>query len=282
MARIKPLSEILEKYYKLKIRATPFCSGCGNGITGQAITRAVDRIGLPRDKLAMIIGIGCNLFMTADLTYDQLVGAHGRGCAYATGLKLARPDLTVIVIGGDGDTGAIGGNHFIHAARRNIDITLIISNNFIYGRTGGQYGPTTPMGSFTTTAPYGLVEPPFDFCKLAEAAGATFVARGTTYHTIQLIDVIEKGILHKGFSVIDVISQCPEIYGRRNPVRMGRTGSEMMKWMRDHCISVERAKKISTEELQGKIMIGVLVDKEAPEFTSEYREVIQRVQKGME
>jgi 2-oxoglutarate ferredoxin oxidoreductase subunit beta len=282
MPRITPLSDIIERYFKTKARTSQHCAGCGNGIIGQALARAVDRIGLPRSKVGMAIGSGCNIFITADFAYDQLVGAHGRAPAYATGLKLARPDLTVIVVAGDGDTGAIGGNHFIHAARRNIDITLIISNNFIYGRTGGQYGPTTPIGSITTTAPYGLVEPPIDFCRLAEASGATFVARGTTYHVTQLIDLIEKAILHKGFSVIDVINQCPESYGRLNPKRMGRTGTEMMKWMRDHSISVEKAKDATTEELRDKIIIGVFVDKEATEFTSEYKKTIQRVQEKKE
>jgi len=161
----------------------------------------------------------------------------------------------VIALAGDGDTGAIGGNHFLHAARRNIDVTLIISNNFIYGRTGGQYGPTSPAGSFTTTAPHGLVEPTVDFCKLAEAAGATFVARGTTYHTTQLVDLIAKGIVHKGFSVVDVISQCPESFGRLNPKRMGRTGAQMMKWMRENAI-LSSGQESYGRRAVNKIMIG--------------------------
>jgi len=281
MSKITPASKILETYYPNKTKASSFCPGCGIGITGQALARALESIGIPLDKVAVMAGAGCHGFTTADFACDQYLGAHGRALASATGLKLARPDLTVVTLAGDGDTGAIGGNHFLHAARRNVDVTLIISNNFIYGRTGGQYGPTSPAGSVTTTAPHGLMEPTIDFCKLAEAAGATFVARGTTYHTTQLVDLIGKGILHKGFSVIDVISQCPESYGRLNPQRMGRTGTQMMKWMRENAVSVEKAKKATAEELANKIRIGIFVEKEAPEFVAEYQKLVKRVQREM-
>jgi 2-oxoglutarate ferredoxin oxidoreductase subunit beta len=279
MARLERQTDLLSQYFKTSGLPTQWCSGCGCGIVSQALIRAIHRTGIQSERFAFVTGIGCNGFIPRYLNFNELHVTHGRAPAYATGLKLARPDLEVILIQGDGDCAAIGGNHFIHAARRNINLTAIVSNNFIYGRTGGQYGPTTFQGDYATTAPYGLIEPAFDLCKLAEAAGATYVARGTVYHALQLIPIIEKGIEHRGFSFIEVITQCPTNYGRRNREKMGATGVEMMRWQKEHAVSVEKARTMSDEELKDKIVIGTFVDKDRPEYTEQYAALRERVLK---
>ncbi len=280
MAKIAPLSEIMQRQYNVSLYGSwGICAGCGGGILIQALARTLDRIGISHDSVVLLHGIHCSGSQVGALDYAVMGGLHGRSVAYATGLKLARPELTVITVQGDGDAVGIGGNHFIHAARRNIDITVIINNNFTYGRTGGQYGPTTPKGAFATSARYGNVERPLDICKLAEAAGATFVARGTTYHVIELIDVLEKAIRHRGFSVVDVIMQCPTAFGRYNRALTGASAPEMLKWIRDNAIRIGGAKETRTQELEGKFVIGVFVDIEAPVYGDEYEKVIQAAQK---
>ena len=278
MAKITPVTQILERQYVdvSDLKAYGMCAGCGGGTVVQALARALDRIGTRREDVVFIKGIGCSGSQVGALDYSILRGLHGRAPAYATGLKLARPELKVITLQGDGDSVAIGGNHFIHAARRNIDITIIVNNNYTYGRTGGQFGPTTPPGAIATSAPYGVIESPFDVCKLAETAGATFVARGTTYHIVELIDIMEKGILHHGCSVIEVLSQCPTSYGRYNPLdKMGGTAPEMMKWMRDNAVRLTRAKDMTEEELEGRPIIGIFVDRQAPEYNDECERLIE-------
>jgi 2-oxoglutarate ferredoxin oxidoreductase subunit beta len=278
LVAITPLSEILERQYAKEIFSIGTCPGCGGGIVAQALARAIDRAGIDKDKVVIVQGITCSGSPTNLLDYNNVWGLHGRGPAYATGLKLTRPELTVIVMQGDGDGLAIGGNHLIHAARRNIAITSIINNNFTYGRTGGQYGPTTPRGAKATSAPFGTVEAPFDVCKLLENAGATFVARGTTYHATELIDLFEKAILHHGFSAVEVITQCPVNFGRHNPEITGRTGPEMLKWMRDNIIRIDESRKEVPNGRVKKLVRGIFVDREEPEFVSEYYTVIQKAQ----
>jgi 2-oxoglutarate ferredoxin oxidoreductase subunit beta len=207
-----------------------WCPGCGNGIVMGSMLRAVAAIGLNKDKVAVVSGIGCSGRTSTYVDFNTLHTTHGRALTFATGLKMARPDMTVLVVMGDGDALAIGGNHFIHAARRNIDLTAIIFNNYIYGMTGGQVSPTTPPGMIASTATVGNIEHAFDIVKLAEAAGASFVARGTAFHTTHLDEVMEKAIRKKGFSVLDAITQCPPIYGRYN--RLGAP-SNMMKWQEE-------------------------------------------------
>ena len=280
MAKIIPLAEIREKYFITSILPTPWCPGCGNGSLGNGLLQAIHRTGLDPKKIVLISGIGCNGYLTRYLRFDDLHVLHGRTPAVATGLKMARPDLKVIAIQGDGDAAAIGGNHLIHAARRNIGVTTIVSNNFIYGRTGGQYGPTTPKGTFSTTSPFGLEEPPFDLCALMVAAGANFVARGTSYHVMQLIDLMERGLTHPGFSFLEVITQCPTSYGRKNPER-GMTGPEMLRWQKENTIAIERADGMPEEELRGKIVTGIFVDRNRPEYGPEYEKVRRRAQKGV-
>jgi 2-oxoglutarate/2-oxoacid ferredoxin oxidoreductase subunit beta len=277
MPKIIPLDKIREKYFFTNILPTPWCKGCGLGSLGNAMLQAFERLGLDQKKTALISGIGCNGYLTRYLKFDDLHALHGRTPAMATGLKMARPDLKVITIQGDGDAAAIGGNHLIHAARRNIGITAIVSNNFTYGRTGGQYGPTSSKGSYSTTSPYGLEEPPFDLCSLMVAAGANFVARGTSYHVVQLTDLMEKAMGHKGYSFIEVVTQCPTNYGRRNPAD-GVTGPAMLRWQKENAISVEEAAGMSEEALRGKVVTGVFVDRDRPEYNEQYDAIRQRAQ----
>jgi len=266
---------IYEGYLRIAMMPNIWCPGCGNGIVLKALLRAIDRLQLPKDDVCVISGIGCSSRLPGYVDFNTLHTTHGRALAFATGVKLAKPKMTVIIISGDGDALAIGGNHFIHAARRNIDLTLILFNNFIYGMTGGQYSPTTPPGRFASTAPYGHIEPPFDICKLAEASGATYVARGTAYHAAQLDRLIEGGIQKKGFSLIEVVVQCPTIYGRRN--RLGDAIS-MLKWQKESSIGAKAAEKLSPKELAGKVITGVLFSRERPEYCQEYEKVISRAQ----
>lgn len=271
------LSQLVNKYFYTHQFPTMWCPGCGNGTVAMAMVRAIDRLGLDFDKVINVAGIGCACVAHWYTTFTALQTAHGRALASATGIKLANPELTVVVTLGDGDCAAIGGNHLIHACRRNINLTAIVYNNFNYGMTGGQVGPTTPLAAITSTAPYGNLEPPFDLCKLAEAAGATYVARGTVYYVRELISLIERGMKHKGFSFVDVLTPCPTIFGRRN--KLGTPG-QMFKAQQQSTVSAKKAQEMSPEELQGKLLRGVLVEKEAPEFTEEYDKLIARVQKG--
>ena len=231
---------------------------------------------MDKDKTVLVSGIGCSSRAPVYVDFNTLHTTHGRAIPFATGIKLANPDLTVVVFTGDGDAAAIGGNHLIHAARRNVDLTVIILNNSIYGMTSGQYSPQTPTGAFGTTAPYGNIERPFDLCKLAEAAGATYVARGTAFHARLLPPLIEKAIQNKGFSLVEAISQCPVYYGRKNKIS---TPVDMLKWQKDHAVSVKQAQSMSAEEMTGKFVIGELTNSPAPEYTEEYQKIIEQAKK---
>ena len=244
-----------------------WCPGCGNGIVLGALIRAVDRVGLDRDQVVLVSGIGCSGRMTTYADFNTVHTTHGRALTFATGIKLAREDLTVIVIMGDGDATAIGGNHYIHAARRNIDMTAIIINNNIYGMTGGQNSPTTPYGANSTTTPYGMIEQSFDISGLAVAAGAPFVARSTVYHAAHMDGLIEKAIRKKGFSVVEALSNCHIQYGRRNKMS---SPIKMIEWYKDHTVRVEAAAKLSPEEAEEKTVIGILADRERRSYEEEY------------
>jgi 2-oxoglutarate ferredoxin oxidoreductase subunit beta len=263
-----------EKYLRLNRLPHIWCTGCGCGIVLKALLRAIARCNIPKDDVALVSGIGCSSRTSGYVDFNTLHTTHGRAIAFATGLKLAKPKLTLIVVTGDGDATAIGGNHFIHGARRNMDMTVIIYNNHTYGMTGGQVSPTTPIGNRASTAPYGNIEPAFDISELGIAAGASFVARSTCYHATQLDKLIARGILKKGFSLIEVLSPCPTYYGRFN--RLG-TSVDMLRWYKENSIAVERARKMSDEERRGKIVIGVLHDIERSEFCEEYQRLIKRV-----
>ncbi len=252
-----------------------WCPGCGLGILLGAIIRAIDRTGFAKDDIVLVSGIGCSSRLPVYVDFNTLHTTHGRALTFATGVKLAKPRLKVIVVMGDGDAIAIGGNHFIHAARRNIDLTAIVVNNRIYGMTGGQYSPTTPDGMKSTTTIYSSIEQAFKISELAVAAGASFVARGTVYHANQLSGLMEKGFLKQGFSVVEVISHCHTQYGKLN--RMGGAVA-MLEWQRDHAVPVEQAVKMSQESLADKFLTGVLVDREMTVYQDEYEKVRARAQ----
>jgi 2-oxoglutarate/2-oxoacid ferredoxin oxidoreductase subunit beta len=269
------MSEFLS-YFRQDNLPHIWCPGCGHGIVTGALVRAIQRKGLDKNKVCIVSGIGCSSRAVGYLDFDTVHTAHGRALAFATGIKLARPELKVVVMTGDGDCTAIGGNHFIHAARRNIGITTIVMNNNIYGMTSGQYSPMTPKGMYGTTAPYGNLERSFDLCELAKAAGATYVGRATAYHVSLLIDLIAAALDNEGFSVVEALEPCPTYFGRKN--NLG--GSvEMLELLKRNAVSVKAAAALSPEELVGKTLIGELYKAPAPEYTADYDELIAKVQR---
>jgi len=272
-------SETLQKLRKNKKFPTIWCSGCGIGIVMGALIRAIDRLSLDIDKVALVAGIGCTARMPVYMDFNTLHTTHGRALAFATGLKIARPDMKVIAIMGDGDAIAIGGNHFIHAARRNLGITAIVVNNTIYGMTGGQYSPTTPLGGLATTAPYGNVEPPFPICDLAIAAGASYVARSTVYHALELDKFLAEAIAKDGFSVVEAVSYCHTTFGRLN--KLG-TAVDMMRSLKDNSLVKSALDKLSPEEQAAntKIVRGKFIDVDRPQYTQVYDNLITRTQIG--
>ena len=247
-----------------------WCPGCGHGIVLNSLLRAIEKLGMSKNEIVVVSGIGCSSRISGYVDFHTLHTIHGRALAFATGVKMSLPELNVIVPMGDGDALAIGGNHFIHAARRNIDLTAIVMNNRIYGMTGGQYSPLSGYGTLATTAPYMNIDYAFDTVELAKAAGASFVARSTTYHVQQLSKILRQAILHEGFSVVEVLSQCPTYFGRKN-----RAGSavDMMEFFKNHTTPIgSKAKK----EHPDLIERGVFVEKEVPEYCSEYDKIIER------
>lgn len=257
-----------------------WCSGCGIGVVLASLIRAIDSLQLDRNEVILISGIGCSSRAPVYVDFNTLHTTHGRALSFATGIKMAKPHLKVIVIMGDGDATAIGGNHLIHTCRRNIDLTTVIINNSIYGMTGGQYSPTTPHEGLSTTSPFGNIEAPFDICNLVSCAGATFVARGTVYYARQLEKMIRKGIEHRGFSVIEAITPCPTLFGRLN--KMG-SAVEMLNWQKQHALPLTEVQKrwsqdldMRKEELKGKFLTGVFTEREAPEFVEEYQKVVAK------
>jgi len=250
-----------------------WCPGCGIGILMGSIIRAVDALGWKKDDVVMSSGIGCTSRMPVYVDFNTLHTTHGRALAFSTGVKLANPELQILAVMGDGDALAIGGNHLIHTARRNLDMTAIVVNNSNYGMTGGQFSPTTPEGAKTSTTPYGMIEPTFDACDLARSAGASFVARGTVYHVMELDKFLQKAMRKKGFSLVEVLSPCPTSFGRRNkqadPV-------EMMENLRDGTVNTAQAKKMKPEELEGKIVRGIFHDIEKKEYLERYEDLCAR------
>lgn len=252
-----------------------WCAGCGIGIVMGSLVRAVANLDLDKDRVAVISGIGCTGRMPVYLDFNTMHTTHGRALAFATGLKMARPDMTIIVVMGDGDALAIGGNHFIHAARRNIGLTAVIVNNSIYGMTGGQVSPTTPSGKLATTAPYGNIDQSFPIAELAKAAGASMVARGTVYHVAELDKLLTQALQKKGFSVVEAVSYCHTGYGRLN--REGRP-VDMMRALKENTVTFKVAAEMSAEELQGKIVRGLLHQVDLPEYTELYAQVVAGAQ----
>ena len=261
-------------YLRLPMFPHIWCAGCGDGIVLKALLRAVHRVGLAKDQVCMVSGIGCSSRLTGYVDFNTLHTTHGRPLAFATGIKMARPDMHVFVITGDGDAMAIGGNHFIHACRRNIGITTILFNNRIYGMTGGQLAPTTPEGAVASTARYGSIDPPFDPCRVAIACGASYVARGSSYHAQQLERLIEGGIRNKGFSLVEVVTNCTTYYGRPN--RMSLT--DLLRWEKENSVNVKAAAQMTPEQLRDKFTVGVLHQEARPEYSAVYADLVARVQ----
>ncbi len=270
-------SQVIQQNFRVDRLPHIWCPGCGHGILMRSISVAIDELNLDKDKVCIVSGIGCSSRAAGYMNFNTLHTTHGRALAFATGLKLANPDLHVIVVTGDGDASAIGGNHLIHACRRNIDITTIVFNNNIYGMTGGQYSPTTPTGDKGTTAPYGNIDKPFDICSLACGAGATYVARATAYHAKQMVEYVKKGINHKGFSLIEGMSVCPTYYGRKN-----KKGSvvDMMNALKDSFVDIKLKEKLSDEKLKNKVFMGEFKNVIEPEYTQEYLKIIEMFKKG--
>ena len=252
-----------------------WCAGCSHSSVMRALCQAIENAGLDRKKTVIVSGIGCSSRAVGYLNFSTIHTTHGRALAFATGIKMANPELEVIVLTGDGDISAIGGNHLIHASRRNIGITCIVMNNTIYGMTGGQYSPTTPTGDYATTAPYGNIDRDFDIPLLARAAGATFTARGSAYNIVETTRIIEKAIRHQGFSLVDVASICPSYYGRKN--KKGNA-IDMLNWQKDNTVPYAKARQMTPEQLQGKIVTGIFNDDRFPEYTERYQQIIEKAE----
>ncbi|MCR4288401.1 MAG: 2-oxoacid:ferredoxin oxidoreductase subunit beta [Deltaproteobacteria bacterium] len=249
-----------------------WCPGCGHGIVLKAMLRAIHQSGIEKNDICMVSGIGCSSRTPGYVDFNTLHTLHGRAMAFATGVKFANPKMKVIVVTGDGDALAIGGNHFIHACRRNIDMTVLVFTNATYGMTGGQYSPTTPLDAIATTSRYGNIEPPFDTCEMAKASGATFVARGTAYHTLDLEKTIYEAIMHKGTSVVDIIDACPTYFGRANKFKSATHMMEVIE--KDGTVNVKQAEKLPPEKVQGKMLRGVLHRVEKPEYCDQYERLV--------
>lgn len=266
--------EDVMKWLRTQFMPHIWCPGCGHGIIMHSMLRALSSLGKDPDKTVISSGIGCSSRLPGYIDTCTLHTAHGRSLAFATGVKMVNPELTVIDVMGDGDCSAIGGNHFIHACRRNIGICAIVMNNSIYGMTGGQASPTTPVGAIASTAPYGAIDPPFDICRLAIGAGATFVARATIAQPQLCESLIKKGIQHDGFSVIEIMTHCHTQYGRKN--KLGRP-LDNFNYFKDRSVMKAKADSMSQEELDGKYVIGELYSKDdAEEYTKKYARVIER------
>jgi len=251
-----------------------WCPGCGNGVIVKAFINAVATLGYGKDNLVVVGGIGCSGRTPFILDFNTMHTTHGRALAFATGIKLTRPELKVVVAMGDGDSVSIGGNHFIHACRRNIDLTAIIFNNSIYGQTGGQLAPTTPQGKRSTTSLRGNIEPAFDPSQLALGAGASFVARTTVYDFNELNAILQKALAHKGFSVVEVITPCPTYFGRMNDLR---DPYEMLQYIKDTTLPLEDVPLHNQafnleQDLSERRPTGIFRDEARPEYIALYRE----------
>lgn len=262
-------TEIAKKYLRVDKFPHIWCAGCGNGIAFGALLRAIDKTGWSKNEIVLVSGIGCSSRLPGYADFNTLHTTHGRALTFATGVKCANPKLKVIVIMGDGDAVAIGGNHLIHAAKRNIGLTAIVFNNFTYGMTGAQVSPTAPIDSIASTAPYGNIERPFDLCKLVISAGATYVARGDIYRVNLLERYILSALKHKGFAFVEVITGCYTGYGRANKLR---SPVDMFNWIKEHTLPISADKNTPSET--DKIPVGEFVKLEMPEYTELYKEKI--------
>ena len=270
----EPEHELL-KYLRQEILPTTHCPGCGCGQVLNAFVHAIHDLELDPGNIISVTGIGCSSWIPSPyLKCDTLHTTHGRAIAFATGVKIIKPHSNVVVIAGDGDLAGIGGNHLIHAARRNVGLAVFLVNNYIYGMTGGQVSPTTPFGVRTTTTPHTNTEYPMKIAELVAAAGANYVARWTTFQGRHLVSAMKEALQKPGFSFIEIISQCPVSYGRRVGLR---DGLAFMEHFKENSIPVQRTGNMSEDELDGKIVVGKLVERERVEFTKTLRRINENV-----
>ncbi len=268
----EPEHEML-RYLRQEILPTTHCAGCGCGQVLNAFVHAIHDLGVDPRDLISVTGIGCSSWIPSPyLKCDTLHTTHGRAVAFATGIKVIRPQSTVVVIAGDGDLAGIGGNHLIHAGRRNVGLAVFLVNNYIYGMTGGQVSPTTPFGVATTTTPYSNAVYPMQIAELVAAAGANYVARWTTFQSRWLVSSMKEALQKKGFSFVEIISQCPVSYGRRVGLR---DGLAFMEHFRENTVHVRWTGNMSEAELDGKIVVGKLVERDRVEFTETLRRINQ-------
>jgi len=264
-----------DEYLRTDKMPTLWCWGCGDGVVLKSIIRAIDKLGWDMKDVCVVSGIGCSGRLSSYVDCNTVHTTHGRTIAYATGIKLANPDKHVIVVTGDGDGLAIGGNHTIHGCRRNVDLNHIVINNFIYGLTNSQTSPTTPQGMWTVTMQYGNIDPTFDACKLADGAGATFIARESVLEPKKLEKIFVEGFTHKGYSFFDVFSNCHINLGRKN--KMGEA-AQNLKWIDSRTLPKRKFDALSEEEREGKFPTGVLKKVDQPEYCELYDKVIEAAQ----
>lgn len=260
----------VHEYIRQRFFPHIWCPGCGHGIVLNGLLRTFDALGLQKNEIVMVSGIGCSARIAGYVDVHTLHTLHGRALAFATGMKLGKPSLKVIAPMGDGDALAIGGNHFIHAARRNIDLTAIVMNNRIYGMTGGQHSPLSGCGITATTAPYFNIDHNFDVVELAKGAGATFIARTTSYHVHQMVSILQQAIQHCGFSVVEILSPCPTYFGRKN--HLGDAVA-MLESLKEGTTPIGSNAKAEHPEL---IERGIFVQEEKPEYYQEYQRIVDK------
>lgn len=258
----------------------PFCAGCGGYTVMNCFLKAVHELAYKDlNKFVFCSGIGCAAWIPSPhFEADSIHTTHGRSIPVATGVKLVRPDLNVVVFGGDGDLAGIGLSHLIHAARRNLDITVLMVNNMIYGMTGGQVAPTTPFKAKTTTTPYGNFEPPLDTTRVVTTAGASYSARWTTAHLNELKDAIKKALRTKGFAFVEAVSQCPTAFGRKAGLK---TAADMLRWFKENSVPLKEAERMAEDKLVGKIVVGEFIHRESPTLTDAVNEVMKEAKKSV-
>ncbi|MCL6635474.1 MAG: 2-oxoacid:ferredoxin oxidoreductase subunit beta [Peptococcaceae bacterium] len=247
-----------------------WCAGCGHGTILKALLLTLAELNIPREKALLATGIGCSGRAGDYVSFHRFQGTHGRTLAFATGIKLARPELTVLCLMGDGDCAAIGAGHLVHAARRNIDLTAIVANNFNYGMTGGQFSPLTPEKAVSSTSRSGKAGPDLDICRLAEVCGANYVARTTAWHVAEMRQFFREAVLKKGFSLVEVLTPCPTYYGRYN--RLGGA-AEMLEQLKEKAVPLQKYGEMDAAERASFTWRGRLTDRDRPDFLSRYREV---------
>jgi len=263
-----------EKYLNPSRIPSIWCPGCGNGIILHAVLATLEDLNIKQEDLILVSGIGCSSRSPTYTIFDNIHTLHGRAIPIATAIKLVQPGKKVIVMTGDGDSMAIGGNHIIHAARRNIDISVIIFNNSIYGMTGGQFSPMTPSGKKATTAHLGNIEEPFDTMKLLKGAGANYLARIGTYYYSQMMKYMKTAFTHNGFSAVEVIAQCPVYYGRMNQYP---TPYDLLMWQKDNLVFKTQFEKMAEHEIIGKMEIGEFVNENRPSFLEKRQAQLERM-----